>query len=127
MTEATLVNPIAQAVHDLMPDKTVEAVRVALEAGVRPVEILDLGIARGMELVGEDYQRETMFLPELLMAEQCMRSGLVEIESFVGEEGAPLVDAAQQWLAERATSWIPALSSCVTRLLHSSDSFLKTR
>ena len=67
-----------------------------------------------------------MHLPELLMAEQCMRSGLEVIEGFGGEEGAQLAYAARQSLAERAASWMPALSSCVTRLLHSSASFLKT-
>ena len=55
-----------------------------------------------------------------------MRSGLTAIEDFAGEDGAPLVVSARQRLAEQAASWMPALSSCVTRLLHSSDSFLKT-
>jgi methanogenic corrinoid protein MtbC1 len=120
------MDPIAQAVRNLTPDTTAEAVRAALEAGAQPVEIIGQGIVKGVEAVGEAYQREEVFLPELLMAEQCMRSGLAEIEEFVGEEDAPLVEAARQRLVEQAASWTPALSSCVTRLLHSSDSFLKT-
>lgn len=122
-----LMDQIAQAVVNLSPDETGRAVEAALQAGVQPVEIIDQGIARGMEAIGEKYQGEEAFLPELLMAEQCMRSGLTVIEGFVGEEGTSLVKAAQQRLAERAASWMPALSSCVTRLLHSSDSFLKAK
>jgi 5-methyltetrahydrofolate--homocysteine methyltransferase len=117
---------IAQAVRTLAADATAETVRVALEDGAQPVDIIDRGIVRGMEAVGEAYQREEVFLPELLMAEQCMRRGLAEIEDYAGEDGVPVVEAAQQRLAEQAASWIPALSSCVTRLLHSSDSFLKS-
>jgi methanogenic corrinoid protein MtbC1 len=117
---------IAQAVRNLAPDATAEAVRTALEQGAQPVDIIDRGIVKGMEVVGEAYQREEVFLPELLMAEQCMRSGLAEIEAYAGEDGVPAVEAAQQRLAQQAASWIPALSSCVTRLLHSSDSFLKS-
>jgi methanogenic corrinoid protein MtbC1 len=120
------MDQVAQSVSDLAPDATATAVRAALEAGAQPVEIIDQGIVKGMEAVGEAYQREKVFLPELLMAEQCMRSGLAEIEDFAGGDGAPVVESARQRLAEQAASWMPALSSCVTRLLHSSDSFLKT-
>ena len=115
---------IAQAVFALAPAQTGQAVEAALRSGVQPVEIIDHGIVRGMEQVGEKYQRQEMFLPELLMAEQCIRSGLAAIAAFADPENKALVEAAQQRLAERAASWVPALSSCVTRLLHSSDSFL---
>jgi methanogenic corrinoid protein MtbC1 len=124
---AGLVARIVEAVFDLNPDRTGEAVKSALQAGVQPVEIIDYGIARGVERVGEKYQRQEMFLPELLMAEACMRRGLETIEEFVDEEGEALVGAARRRLAERAASWMPALSSCVTRLLHSSDSFLNVK
>jgi methanogenic corrinoid protein MtbC1 len=126
VSEPELMDEIAQAVLDLNPEQTAEAVKAALQAGAQPVKIIDDGIARGMEGIGEQYQRQEMHLPELLMAEQCMRSGLEVIEGFGGEEGTQLADAARQRLAERAASWMPALSSCVTRLLHSSASFLKT-
>lgn len=127
MPSAELMDKIAQAVQELDPDRTASAVEAALEAGAQPVEIIDDGIAKGMEGVGDRYQRQEVFLPELLMAELCMRSGLGMIEAFGGEEGASLVGAAGQRLAERAASWMPALSSCVTRLLHSSDSFLNVK
>ncbi len=126
MSNTELMDGIARAVLDLNPERTAEAVEVALQAGAGPVEIIDDGIAKGMEGVGDKYQRQEMHLPELLMAEQCMRSGLVVMEGFCGEEGEQVADAARQRLAERAAAWMPALSSCVTRLLHSSDSFLTT-
>jgi methanogenic corrinoid protein MtbC1 len=121
-----LIYQIVQAVLELNPDRTAQAVEAALQAGVQPVEIIDRGIAQGMESVGDRYQGEEIFLPELLMAEQCMRAGLNVIEAYAGPEGVSLVGAARQRLTERAAAWMPALSSCVTRLLHSSDSFLKT-
>jgi methanogenic corrinoid protein MtbC1 len=116
---------IAQSIVELDPALTGKAVEAALQAGAGPVEIVDGGIAPGMAAVGEEYQRESIFLPELLMAEQCMRSGFAVIEAQAGPDDAPLIEAAGRRLAERAASWVPALSSCVTRLLHSSDSFLK--
>ena len=127
MSTPELLSQIAGSVYALSPEKTANSVKAALGAGVEPLEIIDQGIVRGMEMVGEEYRNENMFLPELLVAEQCMRSGLAEIEIFVGEEGTLLVTAARQRLAERAASWLPALSSCVTRLLHSSDSLLTAK
>ncbi len=127
MSSAEQMDPIAQAILDLNPERTAEAVGVALQAGALPVEIVDEGIARGMEGIGQRYQRQEAHLPELLMAEECMRSGLEVIEEYGGQDGTRLADAARQRLSERAASWMPALSSCVTRLLHSSDSFLRTK
>ena len=126
MSSAEQMDPIAQAILDLNPERTAEAVGAALQAGALPVEIVDEGIARGMEGIGECYQRQEVHLPELLMAEECMCSGLEVIEEYGGQDGTRLADAARQRLSERAASWMPALSSCVTRLLHSSDSFLAT-
>lgn len=121
---AEYMQQIAQAVVELDAERTGKAVEAALHAGAQPVEIVDEGIVKGMEAVGERYQNQEVFLPELLMAEQCMRSGFDVIETSAGEDDAPLVEAARQRLAEQAASWVPDLSSCVTRLLHSSDSFL---
>lgn len=51
MTRDDFMNPIAQAVLDLQPDETGAAVEAALDAGARPVEIIDQGIARGTERI----------------------------------------------------------------------------
>jgi methanogenic corrinoid protein MtbC1 len=126
MASAELMEPIVQAVLELSPERTAETVEAALRAGALPLEIVDDGIVRGMEGIGESYQRQEVHLPELLMAEQCIRSGLDVIEEFESQDGARLADAARRRLSVRAASWMPALSSCVTRLLHSSDSFLRT-
>lgn len=126
MADLTLVSQIAYTVHNLLPEQTASAVRRALEAGMSPSDVME-GLAMGMEAVGEDYKRQKVFLPELLVAEQCLRLGLSEVETFVGPDGLVAVEQARQQLAERAASWLPALSSCVTRLLHSSDSFLVSK
>lgn len=126
MADLTLVSQIAYTVHNLLPEQTVSAVRRALEAGMSPSDVME-GLAMGMEAVGEDYKRQKVFLPELLVAEQCLRLGLSEVETFVGRDGSVTVEEARRRLAERAASWLPALSSCVTRLLHSSDSFLVSK
>lgn len=127
MADVDVMDRIAQAVLNLQPAETGAAVEAALQAGARPVDVIDRGIVPGMEAVGERYQREEVFLPDLLMAEQCIKGGLAAIEAHAGEDSSSVVEAAQRRLAERAASWMPALSSCVTRLLHSSDSFLKVK
>ena len=45
-----------------------EMSRQALDAGIAPLEILDNGISKGMELVGKRFETGAAYLPELLMA-----------------------------------------------------------
>ncbi len=42
--------------------------RQALDADIEPLEILDNGISKGMELVGKRFETGLAYLPELLMA-----------------------------------------------------------
>lgn len=66
--------------RDRLVDLDIEAVKAAcneaLEAGVPPIDAVTKGLARGMEVVGERFERKEYFLPELIMAGEVMREGL---------------------------------------------------
>ena len=127
MQQLELLSQIAGAVLALDPEETAQTVRAALAVGAQPAEVIDSGLAPGMEAVGEQYRAQAMFLPELLMAEQCLRRGLETMETDLGTQDAPILRDAYRGLAQRAAAWMPVLSSCVTRLLHSSDTFLTVK
>jgi len=75
---------ILAEVRDRLVDLDSEAVktacREALEAAVPPLEVVTRGLARGMEVVGERFERREYFLPELIMAGEVMREGLGVVE-----------------------------------------------
>ncbi len=55
--------------------ETKEAVRQALSQGIAPMDIIDRGIVAGLDLVGEQFAAEEIFLPEILLSSIAAREG----------------------------------------------------
>jgi 5-methyltetrahydrofolate--homocysteine methyltransferase len=68
--DRNLVSAIADAVVDLEPQRAEDLIRQALDQGVDPLEIINDGIARGLQRVGEKFEQGEYFLAELTMAGQ---------------------------------------------------------
>lgn len=84
-------DPILTEIRHRLVDLDSEAVKIAyreaLEAAVPPLEVVTRGLARGMEVVGERFERREYFLPELIMAGEVMKEGLSIVEPhLVGSE-----------------------------------------
>lgn len=88
MNEHPLLNDIAQAVVDLLPEKTVELTRQAQAAGIAPQKILLEGLAAGMKRVGELFAAQEFFVPEVLMAARAMEAGMAMVQLPAGESTA---------------------------------------
>ena len=56
--------------------KVKELTRLALKEEVEPREILEQGLIKGMDVVGEKFKNNEIFLPEVLLASQAMYGGL---------------------------------------------------
>lgn len=52
----------------------------ALQAGIEPTEIIDDGLVRGMDIVGEKFSSGEMFLPHMVMAAKCMEKSMEILE-----------------------------------------------
>jgi 5-methyltetrahydrofolate--homocysteine methyltransferase len=70
-----------EAVHDL--------VRRAIADAVPPGDILDRGLIAGMNVVGEQFRRREIFLPDVLMAARAMYAGLDLLKPLLAREGVP--------------------------------------
>lgn len=55
--------------------ETKEAVRQAVGRGIAPMDIIDRGIVPGLDLVGEQFAAEEVFLPEILLSSIAAREG----------------------------------------------------
>jgi len=56
--------------------KVKELTRLALKEEVEPQEILEQGLIKGMDAVGEKFKNNEIFLPEVLFASEAMYGGL---------------------------------------------------
>jgi len=63
--------------------KVKEAVTTALENGVQPKDILEKGLMPGMNIVGEKFKNNQVFVPEVLVAARAMNAGIEILKPFM--------------------------------------------
>ncbi len=72
-------------------DKQVAAfVGEALAAGMLAGDILNQGLIAGMNVVGDQFRRREIFLPDVLLAARAMYAGLDLLRPHMAKEGVPL-------------------------------------
>jgi 5-methyltetrahydrofolate--homocysteine methyltransferase len=64
--------------------------REAIAAGRPAVRILDDGLIRGMEVVGERFRAHEIFLPDVLLAAKAMTTAMELLEPILVQDGVPL-------------------------------------
>ena len=87
MTEQ-IFKELAEAVVSGKKDVAVELANKALEEGVDPFEAITNGLARGMEIVSDNYENGTAFVPHLLIASNAMYGGMDVLTPHMKTEGA---------------------------------------
>jgi corrinoid protein of di/trimethylamine methyltransferase len=64
-------------------DQVKEASQASLDAGFVPLEMIMDGLAAGMEVVGQLYERHEYFVPEVLMCADALYAGLAILRPHV--------------------------------------------
>lgn len=68
MSDDSLLAAVSQAVDDGDKERAAAATKTALDAGVAPLAIMEIGVAQGMVTIGEKFNTFEAFLPELMLA-----------------------------------------------------------
>ena len=69
-------------------DEVVNLTREALDGGAAPADILDQGLLAGMDVVGQRFKAEEMFIPEVLRCAKCMHGAMEILRPLLAETGA---------------------------------------
>jgi 5-methyltetrahydrofolate--homocysteine methyltransferase len=69
-------------------DEVVDLTREALDGGAAPSDILDQGLLAGMDVVGQRFKAEEMFIPEVLRCAKCMHGAMEILRPLLAETGA---------------------------------------
>ena len=64
-----------------------ELVESALNEGVKPVDILNEGLLLGMNIIGEKFKNNEVYVPEVLVAARAMNMGMQVLKPVLAEEG----------------------------------------
>jgi corrinoid protein of di/trimethylamine methyltransferase len=81
-----ILDKLAEAVVEFEEDMAREWAQTALDEGMDAYEAIMQGLAAGMETVGDLYDQQEYFVPELLMAADALYAGLDILKPHIKEE-----------------------------------------
>jgi corrinoid protein of di/trimethylamine methyltransferase len=80
MPNERLFEEMAQAVIDGLPDKARDLASEALRQGIDPLAAIDQGLKPGMDVVGEGFAKGELFIPDLMMSGEAMKTAIATLE-----------------------------------------------
>lgn len=86
-----LLQQLAQAVIDGNKDQAETLTNKLLDAGLEAKAILDNGLMPGMDVVGQRFRDNLIFVPEVLIAARAMKASLAILEPLLAASNAPQV------------------------------------
>jgi 5-methyltetrahydrofolate--homocysteine methyltransferase len=86
-----LIQQMQDDLYDGLADEVTTGVRILLERGLTPYDILTKALVGGMDVVGADFRDGVLFVPEVLMAAKAMKAGMVILRPLLAETGAPQI------------------------------------
>jgi len=89
LSDEDLVLQMHDDLYDGLKEEIVEAVNILLERGWTPYDVLTKALVEGMRIVGIDFRDGILFVPEVLLAANAMKSGMFILRPLLAETGAP--------------------------------------
>lgn len=71
-----ILEDLAIAVIDMDEEQAVNAAREAIDTGIPAFEAINEGLVRGMLVVGDKYEQQEYFIPEVLLCSDAMVAGI---------------------------------------------------
>ena len=84
-----LVQQMHEDLYDGLAEEIVEGVNILLGRGWAPYKVLTEALVEGMRIVGIDFRDGILFVPEVLLAANAMKSGMKILRPLLAETGAP--------------------------------------
>ena len=91
LDDEELVAQMFDDLYDGLKDEIEDGVRILLERGWTPYEVLTKALVGGMKIVGDDFRDGILFVPEVLLAANAMKAGMTILKPLLAETGAPRV------------------------------------
>ncbi len=89
LSDDELVEQMWDDLYDGLADEIAEGVNILLGRGWVPYDVLTKALVEGMRIVGVDFRDGILFVPEVLMSANSMKSGMVILRPLLAETGAP--------------------------------------
>ena len=83
-----LVEQMYDDLYDGLAEEIAEATNILLGRGWQATRVLEDALVGGMAIVGVDFRDGILFVPEVLMAANAMKSGMAILKPILAETGA---------------------------------------
>jgi trimethylamine corrinoid protein len=90
MSKEPLLGRLATAVIDGDEDFARQSATEAVEGGMDPLEAVEQGLSKGMDFIGEEFERGDVFLPELLMAAAAFNAAMEVLQPEIEAQNKQL-------------------------------------
>jgi len=84
-----LIYPIAKAIYEGEEDDVIDALKVAIAAGKKPIDLINDALLVGMGVVSKLYDDGIIFLPNVMMSADAMLNGIEYCKSQTTEIPEP--------------------------------------
>ena len=89
LSDEELVPQMHDDLYDGLREEIEEGVRILLDRGWAPYDVLTKALVAGMKVVGDDFRDGILFVPEVLLAANAMKGGMGILKPLLAETGAP--------------------------------------
>ena len=89
LSDDELVAQMHDDLYDGLKEEILEGTNILLERGWTPYDVLTKALVEGMRIVGIDFRDGILFVPEVLLAANAMKSGMGILRPLLAETGAP--------------------------------------
>jgi methylmalonyl-CoA mutase cobalamin-binding domain/chain len=89
LSTGELVEQMHDDLYDGMRDEIVEGTNILLGRGWSAERTLNDALVEGMRIVGVDFRDGILFVPEVLLAANAMKGGMVILRPLLAETGVP--------------------------------------
>ncbi len=81
------MHPLTQAIIDGDKARAAELTQQCLDEGEEPNAIVEQRLVPGMAVIGEQFQCDEIFVPEMLIAANAMKASMTILEPLIAESG----------------------------------------
>jgi methylmalonyl-CoA mutase cobalamin-binding domain/chain len=91
LSDEDLVAQMFDDLYDGLREEIEDGVKILLDRGWTPYDVLTQALVGGMTIVGADFRDGILFVPEVLLAANAMKGGMAILKPLLAETGAPRV------------------------------------
>lgn len=78
---------LCKAMIDLEKERVIAGTEKILETGADPLEVIEKGLLPGLNAIGEQFENEEIFLPELMKSAQIFQEAMKQLQPRIEEKG----------------------------------------